>query len=182
MTAQKTAAAPQTKPEAVPAKPATKPQGQVQHTITPTKDAPVATDLNKLSFNDLQKQREALLQQQAEIEALLASKRAEEIKVLADGYAKKAAAAGFTPQEAIDALLPYLPAKLQRSVKGGKAAKPAAGPKKYIDSTGAAPELNTTYKLPDGSMYTTKSKLGRTPDDVQQALAKGGKWAEWKVK
>lgn len=72
------------------------------------------------SYTDLLKQQEELLKKQAELAALIAEKRGEEIKVLADGYAKKAAAAGFSPQEAIDALMPYLPAKAQRAAKGSK--------------------------------------------------------------
>lgn len=69
-------------------------------------------DISKLSYNELRKLADAAM-------ALAETKRGEEIKVLADGYAKKAAAAGFSPQEAIDALKPYLP----RTGKGGSAVK-----------------------------------------------------------
>lgn len=61
-------------------------------------------DISRLSYNELRKLAEEAL-------ALANSKRDEEIKVLADAYAKKTTAAGFSVQEAIDALKPYLPKK-----------------------------------------------------------------------
>lgn len=136
----------------------------------------------KLSFNDLLKKQEELKAQQAEIETLIASKRTEEIKVLADGYAKKAAAAGFSPQEAVDALMAYLPAKAQRAAKGAKAPKGSKEPKHYADadSTGARPEVGKTYKLLDGTQYT-KKPLGKSPGSAVEA-AKVKTWAEMLVK
>lgn len=80
-----------------------------------------APDLNKMSYNELRKLMQAA-------EEALTSKRDEELKVLADGYAKKAAAAGFTPEEAIEALKPYLPQT--RSKRG---ASGEARPAKYRD-------------------------------------------------
>lgn len=71
-------------------------------------------DITKLSYGELQK----LL---ASTKEALAEKRDEELKILADGYAKKCAAAGFSPEEAIEALKPYLPSKR------GSAKKAAAG-------------------------------------------------------
>jgi DNA-binding protein H-NS len=64
----------------------------------------IPTDVKKLSYAELQKMIEDVQQQ-------IAVKRVEEIKVLADAYAKKTIAAGFTIREAIDALKPYLPKK-----------------------------------------------------------------------
>lgn len=61
-------------------------------------------DISKLSYNELRKLAE-------EAFALAESKRGEEIKVLADAYAKKTAAAGFSIEEAIDALKPYISKK-----------------------------------------------------------------------
>jgi DNA-binding protein H-NS len=63
-----------------------------------------APDVTKLSYTEL-------LKLVAEAQERLAAKRDEEIKILADAYAKKVVAAGFTVQEAIDALKPYLPKK-----------------------------------------------------------------------
>lgn len=67
-----------------------------------------APDVTKLSYTEL-------LKLVAEAQERLAAKRDEEIKILADAYAKKVVAAGFTVQEAIDALKPYLP---KRSARG----------------------------------------------------------------
>ena len=44
----------------------------------------------------------------AQIEDAIADRRVEELKVLADGYAKKLAIYGFSIREAMDALKPYL--------------------------------------------------------------------------
>lgn len=70
----------------------------------------IPTDVKKLSYAELQKMIEDVQQQ-------IAVKRVEEIKVLADAYAKKTIAAGFTIREAIDALKPYLPKKAAGVVK-----------------------------------------------------------------
>ena len=71
-----------------------------------------APDISKLSYSDLQK---LIAQAQEAVEA----KRDEELKVLADGYAKKCAAAGFTPEEAMEALRPYMTPKKTRRSGGG---------------------------------------------------------------
>lgn len=62
------------------------------------------TELKGMSYAELR----ALLEQ---TEAALAAKRTEELKVLADGYAKKLQMGGFSIAEGIEALKPYLPAK-----------------------------------------------------------------------
>lgn len=61
-------------------------------------------DVAKLSYAELIALRKSLDRE-------IADKRGEELKVLADGYAKKAQAAGFTVAEAIQALQPYVVAK-----------------------------------------------------------------------
>ena len=50
----------------------------------------------------------------AQTEDAIADRRIEELKVLADGYAKKLAMNGFSLREGIDALKPYL--RLRRSL------------------------------------------------------------------
>lgn len=45
----------------------------------------------------------------AQTDAAIAERRVEELKVLADGYAKKLAMNGFSIREGMDALKPYLP-------------------------------------------------------------------------
>lgn len=64
--------------------------------------------LNTLSLTALQ----ALL---AQTNAAIEDRRVEELKVLADGYAKKLQMNGFEIREGIDALKPYLPAKRPRA-------------------------------------------------------------------
>ncbi len=54
-----------------------------------------------------------LLELKKRLDAEIDAKRAEEIKVLADGYVKKAQAAGFTAAEALEAVRPYVPGARQ---------------------------------------------------------------------
>lgn len=59
-------------------------------------------NLDGLSLSELQ-------QLLATTDAAIADRRVEELKVLADGYAKKLAMNGFAIREGMDALKPYLP-------------------------------------------------------------------------
>ncbi len=65
-------------------------------------------DVGKLSFAEL-------VALKARLDKEIEDKRSEELKVLADGYAKKLQHAGFSVQEGVDALQPYLESK-----RGGK--------------------------------------------------------------
>lgn len=58
-------------------------------------------DISKLSYPEL-------LELSKKLDQEIAAKRIEELKVLADGYIKKAEAAGFTAVEAVAALQPYI--------------------------------------------------------------------------
>jgi DNA-binding protein H-NS len=64
--------------------------------------------LETLSLTALQ----ALL---AKTNAAIEDRRVEELKVLADGYAKKLQMNGFSIREGMDALKPYLPARRARA-------------------------------------------------------------------
>lgn len=99
-----------------------------------------AHDVSKLSYAELQ-------QLVAEVQERLAVKRAEEIKVLADAYAKKAQAAGFSVQEAMEALKPYLPAKGTRTGGDASMAKyvDPANPNNRWSGKGRAPRWLQTY-------------------------------------
>jgi len=57
--------------------------------------------LDGLALQDLQR----LL---AQTDAAIAERRVEELKVLADGFARKLAVNGFSVKEGIDALKPYI--------------------------------------------------------------------------
>jgi len=59
------------------------------------------TTLDGLAMADLQR----LL---AQTDAAIAERRVEELKVLADGFARKLAVNGFSVKEGIDALKPYI--------------------------------------------------------------------------
>lgn len=131
----------------------------------------MATETNtKMSFAQMVAER-------ARLDAAIAAQRSEEMKVLADGYAKKMAAAGFTPQEALDALLPYLPAKAVRAKRGTRTPK---AEHVYIDrdSTGVRPEIGNKYKDPTSGVVWEKKKMGALKSEFKAALAAGKTWAQ----
>ena len=70
------------------------------------------TTLDGLAMADLQR----LL---AQTDAAIAERRVEELKVLADGFARKLAVNGFSVKEGINALRPYI----------GKNLRPASAPR-----------------------------------------------------
>lgn len=78
-------------------------------TTTPTLNQRQRMSVQKLLLN-LEGQALADLQRLlAQTDAAIAERRVEELKVLADGYAKKLAMNGFAIREGMDALRPYLP-------------------------------------------------------------------------
>jgi DNA-binding protein H-NS len=60
------------------------------------------------------KSLDELKQLLAHTDAAIAERRIEELKVLADGYAKKLVMNGFSVQEGMAALKPYLPTRARR--------------------------------------------------------------------
>jgi DNA-binding protein H-NS len=70
-------------------------------------------DLKGLALADLQRML-------AQTDAAIAERRVEELKVLADGFARKLAASGFSVREGIDALKPYLRVKALTAVSSEK--------------------------------------------------------------
>jgi DNA-binding protein H-NS len=123
-------------------------------------------DVSKLRYSELQE----LIK---DAQQALVAKRADELKVLADGYAKKCHAAGFTIEEAVDALASYLPSKGRKGV--AKAAKASGMPK---------PVPGTTYRNPDtGEKWTrAASGRGRTVSWLQQLVDSGRSLEEFVVK
>lgn len=59
-------------------------------------------DVSKLSYAEL-------IALSRQLEQQIAEKRGEELKVLVDGFAKKLEAAGFSVDEGVEALKPYVP-------------------------------------------------------------------------
>lgn len=108
-----------------------------------------APDISKLSYTELR-----ALAEQAKQAA--EAKRVEEIKVLADAYAKKSTAAGFSIEEAIEALKPYLPATKR---KYGKSTAEA----KYRDPANAENTWSGKGKHP--RWLTDYLAAGKTKDD-----------------
>lgn len=76
-------------------------------------------DLSKLSFAELQELA-------AEAQALVKDKRIEELKVLVDGWAKKAQANGFSVTEVIYELQKHLPAAAAKKTRAAKGSKVTA--------------------------------------------------------
>jgi len=74
-------------------------------------------DVSKLSYSEL-------LNLSKELDQQIAAKRAEELKVLADGYVKKMEAAGFSVEEAVEALQPYLGKTAAAKKRSASAAVP----------------------------------------------------------
>jgi hypothetical protein len=64
-------------------------------------------ELDGLSLPELQKRL-------ADVNLAIEDRKVEELKVIADGYAKKCQMNGFTIKEAIEALKPYLPRRRTR--------------------------------------------------------------------
>jgi DNA-binding protein H-NS len=104
-------------------------------------------ELKGLSYAELR----ALLEK---TEAALAEKRTEELKVLADGYAKKLQMGGFAIAEGIEALKPYLPAKT---------AKPSAA--KYANPANPAQTWGGMGKPPQ--WFKEQLASGRTREELQ---------------
>ncbi len=73
-------------------------------------DLNAPTTLDGLAMADLQR----LL---AQTDAAIAERRVEELKVLADGFARKLAVNGFTVKEGISALKPYVGKDLRPAVR-----------------------------------------------------------------
>lgn len=91
-------------------KPASAP-ALVAHDNTGSSAIPQASGARMTSNNDTHFQNLSLQQLQellTKTNAAIADRRVEEIKVLADGYAKKLQMNGFSIREGMDALKPYL--------------------------------------------------------------------------
>lgn len=87
-----------------------------------------------MSYAEIQKRIKDMDVERAELEAALQAKRGEEIKVLADAYAKKLQAGGFSISEGMKALAPYDTATAKRLGTAPRAPREV--------------ETGTTYKNP----------------------------------
>lgn len=132
----------------------------------------MATSIGKMSYAKLMAQKKA-------IDDALYARRGEAVQALADDFAKKLKADGFTVAEGISALrgsdAPSPAAKKTRAKRG--AAPRKAAPVSQ-DSNGQKPEAGVTYKHPtSGAMWTKKEKGAPNKDFI--ALVQAGKtWNE----
>ena len=128
---------------------------------------------SNLSFSEIQKRIKEMDAERKELEAQLEAKRGEELKVLADAYAKKLQAGGFAIYEGIKALAPYAePAKKQRAKKGEGAQRPASPFEKGV-----------TYKDPSGQGKNyVGGALGAKPKWLQELQAAGSDVSAFAVK
>ncbi len=113
----------------------------------------LTVDVSRLSFAELTALRAQLDQQ-------IAEKRSEELKVLTDGFVKKLEAAGFTADEGMQALRPYL------AGSGRKANQGAAAPVLFRDPSDPT---------------NTWSGRGRAPRWLQDHIAAGRSKEEFKA-
>ncbi|WP_143100259.1 H-NS histone family protein [Variovorax sp. 770b2] len=117
------------------------------------------SDARNMSFAEIQKRIQDMDAERAVLEAALQAKRGEEIKVLADAYAKKLQAGGFSIAEGIKALAPYDTIAAKR--------------------TGAAPrpprevETGTTYKNPETGETWIAGAKGRVVGWLQAQINAG---------
>ena len=111
------------------------------------------TDITGLSYSELR----ALLHR---TEAAIADKRTEELKVLADGYAKKLERGGFSIAEGIEALRPYLPTKVAKAAATSGSPRPA----KYANPDDVAQTWVGVGKPPQ--WFRDQLAKGRTRDEL----------------
>lgn len=131
----------------------------------------MATSIDKMSYAKLMAQKKA-------IDDALLARRGEVVQALADEFAKKLKADGFTVAEGIAVLrgssAPSAPAKKSRAKRGtAKRSAPAS-----VDSEGNKPSIGVTYKHPITGATWTKQAKG-APKKEFIALIKAGKtWGE----
>lgn len=132
----------------------------------------MATSIGKMSYAKLMAQKKA-------IDDALHARRGEAVQALADDFAKKLKADGFTVDEGISALrgssAPSASAKKSRA-KRGTAPKKAAPASQ--DSEGNKPEAGVTYKHPTTDALWTKKEKGAPNKDFIALVRAGKTWNE----
>lgn len=125
------------------------------------------SDTRTLSYADIQKRLKDMDAERVELEAALQAKRGEEIKVLADAYAKKLQAGGFSITEGIKALAPY---DTTRSKRSGAALSP---PREVV--------TGTTYKNPETGETWKAGAKGRVVGWLQAQINAGKRAASFAI-
>lgn len=96
-------------------------------------------DVAKLSYAEL-------IELRTQLERQIAGKRGEELKVLADGFAKKLEAAGFTVAEGVEALKPYLPTGSQARTAARVLYRDPASPSNTWSGRGRTPKWLSDFE------------------------------------
>ena len=113
-----------------------------------------------MSFAELQTRIKEMDDERAELEMALHAKRGEELKVLADAYAKKLQAAGFSIAEGVEALTPY----------DTDSAKRKRAPRGLLGVASKGYVSGTVYKDPKSDATWKGGTKGRQPPWLVSAL------------
>lgn len=123
------------------------------------------SEARNMSFAEIQRRIKEMDAERVELEAALQAKRGEEIKVLADAYAKKLQAGGFSISEGIKALAPYDTTTAKRSSTGPR-------PPREV-------ETGTTYKNPETGETWKAGAKGRVVGWLQAQIDAGKRAASF---
>ena len=132
----------------------------------------MASSIDRMSYAKLMAQKKA-------IDGALLARRGEAVQALADDFAKKLKADGFTVAEGIAALrdsnAPGKPAKKTRAKRG-------TAPKRIapvsVDDNGQKPTVGVTYKHPSTGALWTKQEKGAPKKDFLALVQAGKTWSE----
>jgi len=140
----------------------------IAFTAAMTWQAPCQDDFTgRVRYAEIQQRIKDMDAERVELEAALQAKRGEEIKVLADAYAKKLQAGGFSISEGIKALAPYDTATAKRS-------STAPRPPREV-------ETGTTYKNPGTGETWKAGAKGRVVGWLQAQIDTGKRAASFAI-
>jgi len=132
----------------------------------------MATGIGNLSYAKLMERKKA-------IDEALLSRRGEAVQALADDFAKKLKADGFTVAEGIAALRgSSAPSKPAKKVRAKRGTAPKRSAPVSVDSKGYKPEAGVTYKHPTTGALWTKKEKGAPNKDFIALVQAGETWAQ----
>ena len=132
----------------------------------------MATSIDKMSYAKLMAQKKA-------IDDALHARRGEAVQALADDFARKLKADGFTMAEGIAALRgPPAQGKTAKKVRAKRGTAPKRTAPASMDSDGNKPEAGVTYKHPTTGVLWTKKEKGAPNKEFMALVQAGRTWAE----
>ena len=132
----------------------------------------MATSIDKMSYAKLMAQKKA-------IDDALYARRGEAVQGLADDFAKKLKADGFTVAEGIAALrVAATPSKPAKKVRAKRGTAPSKKAPVSIDSEGNKPGIGVTYKHPTTGALWTKQEKGAPKKEFIALILAGKTWNE----